>query len=66
METIGKELAQRQTDNVLVRLWWFNFGGRDELTVTVRDLRTDENFTINPPPDKALDCFEHPFAYRKA
>lgn len=55
------ELADRNNDGVVVKLWE-QYG---EITITVRDTRTGENFTLHPPPDKAMDCFYHPFAYRK-
>lgn len=54
-------LCDREADRVVVKLWE-QYG---EITVTVRDDKTGEHFVLKPSPDKALDAFYHPFAYRK-
>ena len=37
---------------------------KGEISIRVNDVRSGEEFVINPPSDKALDAFKHPFAYR--
>jgi len=59
-----EELAQREADGVLVRLWWLAID--DSITVTVRDLKSGDAFTLYPKPHQALDCYYHPFAYKEA
>jgi hypothetical protein len=34
-----------------------------ELTVSVEDIRAGDRFQLAVPPDRALDAFNHPFAY---
>ena len=56
------ELAQREADGILVRLWWL--ATDDTVTVTVSDTRTGDAFTLYPHKALALDCYYHPFAYK--
>jgi hypothetical protein len=58
-----EELAQREQDGILVRLWWLAYG--DTITVTVVDTKEDKTYTLYPQPHQALDCYYHPFAYIK-
>lgn len=53
-------LCERIIDGLVVKLW--EESGR--ITITVSDVREDENFGIEVEPDKALDAFYHPFAYK--
>jgi hypothetical protein len=56
-----RELGQRSGDGLdIVLLWRKNIGA---IVVSVSDARSGENFEIPVPPEKALDAFEHPFAY---
>jgi hypothetical protein len=55
------ELAYRSGDGIEVSLLWSRL--TDSVTVLVFDLRTGEAFDFAPPRDKALDAFNHPFAY---
>jgi hypothetical protein len=55
------ELAHRIDNGIDVQLLWSRRTGR--LVVAVSDLRTDEQFTIDAPRHRALDVFQHPFAY---
>lgn len=55
------ELASRINDGVAVSLLWNRL--RNELTVTVDDSRTGESFRVAAPRDRALDVFNHPYAY---
>jgi hypothetical protein len=55
------ELAHRIDNGIDVQLLWSRRTGR--LVVTVFDLRTDEQFTLDAPRHRALDVFHHPFAY---
>jgi hypothetical protein len=55
------ELAHRLDNGLDVALLWSRHTGR--LIVTVTDLRTDEQFSLDAPSHRALDVFHHPFAY---
>ena len=55
------ELAHRSSDGVDVSLLWSK--ATDQLFVAVADGRTGDHFTVDAPRDKALDVFNHPFAY---
>jgi hypothetical protein len=56
-----RELARRSHDCVEVVLFWHDRSG--ELTVCVSDERSGAYFELAAEPDRALDVFEHPFAY---
>ena len=60
-QTTPRELAYRVSDAVHVRLLWHPATNR--VTVQVVDESLDESFEFEAPPDRALDAFEHPFAY---
>lgn len=60
---VFEELAQREQDGILVRLWWLALD--DSVTVTVRDNRTGDAFTLHPDKSKALDCYYHPLFYKQ-
>jgi len=55
------ELAHRTSNGLDVALLWSRSTGR--LTVAVADDRTGESFTVDAPRDRALDVYNHPFAY---
>ena len=57
-----RELDRRLSDGIEVRLLW---RPHDEtVLVAVSDARTDDAFTIEVRDgEKALDVFNHPFAY---
>ena len=55
------ELAHRNSDGIEVALLWSPTTNR--LFVAVADGRTGDQFTIDAPQDRALDVFNHPFAY---
>jgi hypothetical protein len=55
------ELAHRNANGIDVALLWSRLTNR--LVVVVADIRTDERFTVDAPHDRALDVFNHPFAY---
>jgi hypothetical protein len=55
------ELAHRASNGIDVALLWSRCTGR--LTVAVEDVRTGESFTIDAPNDRALDVYNHPYAY---
>jgi hypothetical protein len=57
----GQELAQRSGDGLNVSLYWNREDGG--VTVVVTDTRTDEEFELTVPRDKALEAFRHPFAF---
>jgi hypothetical protein len=55
------ELAHRSSDGIEVALLWSPTTNR--LFVAVQDGRTGDQFTVDAPKDRALDVFNHPFAY---
>src|SRR5438477_7482087 len=56
-----RELAQRSSGTVEVRLLWRPKIGRVE--VAVRDVATGAGFHIDVAPGEALDAFYHPYAH---
>jgi carotenoid cleavage dioxygenase-like enzyme len=56
-----RELAERETDGILVTLLWES--DTDGLSVTVHDGRTGEEFAVAASAYNAMDVFHHPFAY---
>jgi hypothetical protein len=58
------ELAHRRNHDFDVALYWDT--SRDELFVVVEDISAGDRFSIPAPPTRALDVFEHPFAYATA
>lgn len=57
----ARELAQRRSGDVDVLLLWHPDLDRVELCVL--DLATGVSVHIDVAPDKALDAFNHPYAY---
>jgi hypothetical protein len=57
----SRELAQRQSGSVEVRLLWYADGDRVE--VSLHDSATDAGFHVDVAPADALDAFYHPYAY---
>ena len=55
------ELAHRRNHDFDVALYWDT--NRDELFVVVEDIAAGDRFSITAPRRRALDVFEHPFAY---
>jgi hypothetical protein len=58
------ELHHRSADGIEVSLLWSRL--TNALTVAVEDVRSGVSFELPAPADKALDVFEHPFAYATA
>jgi len=58
------ELAHRRNHDFDVALYWDT--NRDELFVVVEDIGAGDRFSIAAPRNRALDVFEHPFAYAAA
>jgi hypothetical protein len=56
-----RELARRRSGADDVLLVWHPDGDRIELSVL--DATTGEGFHLQVEPDRALDAFNHPFAY---
>jgi hypothetical protein len=56
-----RELAQRRSGEIDVLLLWHPELDRVELCVL--DLATGVSVHVDVPPDKALDAFNHPYAY---
>jgi hypothetical protein len=59
-----RELAHRANDGLEVVLFWHE--RTDELTVMVSDERTGAYFELAADPARALDVFDHPYAYAAA
>jgi len=59
-------LASRESNGILVRLFWDDDAacGHD-VVVEYRDRSEDVAFVLHPPRDRALDAFYHPNAYRR-
>lgn len=55
------ELHHRSADGIEVSLLWSRV--TNALTVAVEDSRSGTSFEISAPAEKALDVFEHPYAY---
>jgi hypothetical protein len=60
-ETTLTELHHRSADGIEVSLLWSRV--TNALTVAVEDSRSGVTFEVPAPADKALDVFEHPYAY---
>lgn len=56
-----RELAQRATDGVEVRLLWHS--ETNTISVSVVDAKSGDQFELQVPDDAALDVFHHPYAY---
>ena len=57
----SRELAQRQTGSVEVRLLWD--ADADRVEVSLHDSATDVVVHVDVAPGDALDAFYHPYAY---
>ena len=57
----ARELASRENDGLRVVLQWHPHPG--EVTVSVADSRTGDQFEFAVDGERALDAFHHPFAY---
>jgi len=60
-ETTLTELHHRSADGIEVSLLWSRV--TNALTVAVEDSRSGISFEVPAPADKALEVFEHPYAY---
>lgn len=59
------ELAARESNGLLVRLFWWR--STDHLTVTVDDSTNGDSFElVVEQHEKALDVFHHPYAHAAA
>ena len=56
-----RELDHRRGDGFDVKLLWSARSGK--VYVAVEDARTNEAFRIAVDADRALDAFNHPYAY---
>ena len=62
-KNVFEQLDDREHDGIEVSLLWNR--SDDSLSVYVCDSRTAETFEFAIEPDRALDAFRHPFAYRE-
>jgi hypothetical protein len=60
-QTTLTELHHRSADGIEVSLLWSRI--TNALTVAVEDSRSGMSFEVPAPADRALDVFEHPYAY---
>jgi hypothetical protein len=60
-DTTLTELHHRSADGIEVSLLWSRI--TNALTVAVEDSRSGLSFEVPAPADRALDVFEHPYAY---
>jgi hypothetical protein len=58
------ELAHRMAYGIEVSLLWSK--DTDSVLVAVNDERTGEIFAVEPPRERALDAFYHPYVYASA
>lgn len=58
------ELHHRSVDGIDVSLLWSR--DTNALMVAVEDSRSGISFEVPAPAERALDVFEHPFAYAAA
>lgn len=59
--TPARELAQRRSGDIDVLLLWHP--DLDRIELCVLDLATAVSVHIDVAPDRALDAFNHPYAY---
>jgi len=55
------ELASRHEEGLEVTMVWQPT--TDSIEVAVNDSKTGEALILEPPKERALDAFHHPFAY---
>ena len=59
-----KLLAERESDGILVRLYWDDRASpEDDVILRYRDARSGRTFSARPPRERALHAFRHPNAY---
>jgi hypothetical protein len=56
-----RELAHRAADGIEVTLFWNS--SHDEVSLEVRDHGTDNVFYLPVARNRAMDAFNHPYAY---
>jgi hypothetical protein len=56
------ELAHRTSEGIDISLFWHQPSGR--VTVSVIDERTNDGFELEVDGRRALDAFNHPYAYK--
>jgi hypothetical protein len=59
-----RELAERRSDGLLVRLLWDP--ARNQTVIRYRDRKSGDAFIADVPNTVALAAFHHPNAYRPA
>ena len=59
-----RELAERQSDGLVVRLLWDPV--RNQTVLRYRDRQTGDAFVTDVPNGRALVAFEHPNVFRPA
>jgi hypothetical protein len=59
-----RELAERTSSGTLIRLYWLQ--GTRELWVEIWERELDVTIEIPADPERALEAFNHPYAYAAA
>ena len=59
-----RELAERKSDGLVVRLLWDR--ARNQTVLRYRDRQTGDAFVTDVPNARALVAFEHPNVFRPA
>jgi hypothetical protein len=59
-----RQLAQRRSGYLEVTLLWNRRSRR--VWISIHDLANDEQYAARVPPERALDAFNHPYAYLSA
>jgi hypothetical protein len=63
--TLTRELDQRVSDGIEVRMLWRERD--DAVFVTVSDARSGDSFSLDVRPgERAMDVFHHPYVYAAA
>ena len=57
----GEALTSRENGGIFVGLYYDRKS--EEVFVNYRDSRDGLEFTLDPPKDKALEVYNHPFCY---
>jgi hypothetical protein len=63
MSTTDNHFGHRESDGVVVDLFWDRGDVEDEFRVEVEDTRSGACFVLHPPTGReAIEAFHHPFA----
>jgi hypothetical protein len=67
MSTTANHFGHRESDGVVVDLFWDRANAEDEFRVEVEDKRKGTRFALHPMTGReAIEAFYHPFAAARA